>query len=591
MSEEYNQALKNLRERRLLKGLYVGLLLLLLLLLLATFRTFDHYSRTNRSIREGNAVLHEVETMASALKDAQIGVRGFILTHDTSYVLPFRIAQPAVERSIGRLDSLSNAGATDLDFGSLKAGARQLLKVIQEQFLSERTSSIGLQGNEDEQLKNGRDLMERFRGEQRRLVDRTERQRDEDLVAERSLQPDTPLMLLIYSCLALLATGILFWRLFRALDKAERAEMETMRKVELLNKEVRTREFAERSLKRVLDSSPSAIMAFRSVRDRLGQMVDLEWILANQESERILGRPAGSLVGKKLLEEFPSQRDSEVFGAYQHVIETGVPFDAELHADGPFEGWTRVHALRLLDGLVATLTDISDTKRAKDLLAEGDRLAITGGIARTIAHEVRNPLTNLSMALEQLLEEIAPEHRANVAPFAEILDRNIRRIGKLITDLLESSKAKELHLHSCEVEVLLREALGNVKDRLDLLEMRAEVEVVDGTSSVMADPEMINVALTNLCINAIEAMVPKEGVLRLSVQGGRGNVRICVEDNGKGIAPENIPHLFRAFYSGRSGGMGLGLTSARSILNAHGVHMNVESEPGKGTRFTLTFPE
>jgi signal transduction histidine kinase len=138
---------------------------------------------------------------------------------------------------------------------------------------------------------------------------------------------------------------------------------------------------------------------------------------------------------------------------------------------------------------------------------------------------------------------------------------------------------------------MLREALGNVQDRLDLLEMRAEVDAPDGTAPVMADPEMINVALTNLCINAIEAMEPAEGVLRLSAQGGRGNVRLCIEDNGKGISPENIPHLFRAFYSGRSGGMGLGLTAARSILNAHGVHMNVESEPGKGTRFTLTFPE
>lgn len=590
MPEGHSPILKNLQERRLLKGLYAGVLVLLLLLLLATFRTFDHYSRTNRNIRQSNAVLHEVEAMASALKDALIGVRGFILTHDTSYVLPFRIAQPAVEHSIRRLDSLTNAGATDLDYGPLKSGARQLLKVIQEQFLSERSSSIGLQGNEAEQLRNGRDLMERVRAEQHRLVGRTERLRDEDLVAERSLQPDTPLMLLIYSGLALLFTGILFWRLFRALDKAENAEMETMRKVELLNKEVRTREFAERSLKRVLDSSPSAIMAFRSVRDRLGQLVDLEWILANQESERMLGRPAGGLVGKKLLEEFPEQRGSETFKAYQQVVETGVPFDAELHMYGP-EGWTRVHALRLLDGLVATLTDVSETKRVKDLLAEGDRLATTGGIARTIAHEVRNPLTNLSMALEQLLEEVGPEHKEDVAPFAEILDRNIRRIGKLITDLLESSKAKELHLRSCDTGSLLREALGNVQDRLDLLEIKAVVEVPEGTSSVMADPEMIDVALTNLCINAIEAMTPGEGVLRLSAQGGRGNVRICIEDNGKGISPENIPHLFRAFYSGRSGGMGLGLTSARSILNAHGVHMNVESEPGKGTRFTLTFPE
>ena len=135
MAARHNLALNNLRERRLLKGLYAGVLLLLLLLLLVTFRTFDHYSRTNRSIGQSNAVLHEVEAMASALKDAQIGVRGFILTHDTSCVLPFRMALPAGEGSSRRLDSLSGAGATDLDFGQLKAGARQLLPELPEHLL------------------------------------------------------------------------------------------------------------------------------------------------------------------------------------------------------------------------------------------------------------------------------------------------------------------------------------------------------------------------------------------------------------------------------------------------------------------------
>ena len=68
-------------------------------------------------------------------------------------------------------------------------------------------------------------------------------------------------------------------------------------------------------------------------------------------------------------------------------------------------------------------------------------------------------------------------------------------------------------------------------------------------------------------------------------------MRISVKDNGKGIAEEHIQLLFQAFYSGRSGGMGLGLTSARTILNAHGVHMDVKSTVGEGTSFVLSFPE
>src|SRR5690606_31636785 len=92
-------AKRNLKERRLLRALYAGTVILLALFLVATIRTFDRYSTANKSIRDSNAVLHELESMVSGLKDAQTGVRGFVLTHDTSFVLPFRMAQPAVEQS------------------------------------------------------------------------------------------------------------------------------------------------------------------------------------------------------------------------------------------------------------------------------------------------------------------------------------------------------------------------------------------------------------------------------------------------------------------------------------------------------------
>lgn len=584
-------AKRNLKERRLLRALYAGTVILLALFLVATIRTFDRYSTANKSIRDSNAVLHELESMVSGLKDAQTGVRGFVLTHDTSFVLPFRMAQPAVEQSIRRLDSLHRAGATDLDLETIQELSRQVLRQIQEQFLSERSSPVGVQGDELDQMRRSRDLMERIRAEKNRLTREIEQIREMDLSQERSLEPDTPMMLLVYSILAILATGVLFWRLFRALSKAESAEAEIQRKVDELNKEVRTREFAERSLKRVLDSSPSAIMAFRSVRDRMGLVVDFEWILANQECERIYGRENDPLIGKRLLVQLPWTRQSGLFDAFREVVESGTPHESNqqsMHRPGV---WTHIHALRLLDGFVVTITDISETKRAQELLAEGDRLAITGGIARTIAHEVRNPLTNLHMALEQMLDELEPDVREEISPYSDILERNMHRISKLITDLLESSKTKELHKRACNVETLLTTALTSVQDRLDLLEMRADVSVEDGITKVMADPDMIGVALTNLCINAIEAMEEGKGHLLLKAVMHRDKVRVCVIDNGKGIAEENIQRLFQAFYSGRTGGMGLGLTSARTILNAHEVHVDVESTLGQGTTFTLTFPE
>jgi signal transduction histidine kinase/CHASE3 domain sensor protein len=582
---------KNQKERRLLRGLYVGTVLLLALFFVATLRTFDKHARASKRVRDTNAVLQSLETMVSGLKDAQTAARGYIITHDTAFMLPFRSAQPTVQRCIRQLDSLSRAGATDLDLGGIQGIARQMLKHVQEQFLAERGSGIGVQGEELAQLHRSRELMARIREEHAQLAKQLEQVRDANILEERSLKPDTPLMLLVYSILVVAATSLLFWRLFRALAKAERAEVEIQRKVDELNKEVQTREFAERSLKRVLDTSPNAIMAFRSVRDKLGRVVDFEWILANRESERIYGGEAAPLIGKRLLGQLPWVGASGLFGALVEVVEAGLPYEVEQLDEQRPGTWVHLHAVRLLDGFVMTITDISEARRAMELLAEGDRLAITGGIARTIAHEVRNPLTNLHMALDQMLDELAPEVREEVKTYAEILMRNMERISKLITDLLESSKARDLNRQAVPVPDLLAAAVGSVQDRLDLLGMKAEVEVAADVRPVMVDPEMFGVALTNLCINAIEAMEEGRGRLLLGADLHQGHARIRITDNGKGIAEENIQRLFQAFYSGRSGGMGLGLTSARSILNAHGVHVDVASTVGEGTTFSLTFSE
>lgn len=581
---------EGVEERKLLKWLYAGTLVLLAIVLFATYRNLVSYSDTNDDIRRINGALHELENITSGLKDAETGCRGYILTHDTAYMRSFGIAQPKVVRSIHWLDSTARSDPGAVRADTLKMLAREMLKRIQEQLLSERSSPVGLQGSEQDHMAANRVLMDRIRSDQERLVAELDLRRDRLLEEERTTKPTAPAMLLTYAGLAIIATALLFWRLFRALRKAEEAEAEIQRRMEQLDREVRTREFAERSLKRVLDSSPSGIMAFRSVRDGRGLIVDFEWLLVNKKGEEMVERPAEELIGRRLLDRVPAMGESDLFQHYAAVVESGDPYIAERTSYMREGMWLSIHAVRLLDGLVVTFTDISERKRAQELLAEGDRLALTGRIARTIAHEVRNPLTNLHMALEQLLDEVGPEKAAAAEPFADILQRNMHRISKLITDLLESSKPRDLHLEPCAVDALLHEAVATVRDRIALQHMQVTVDVPDGLPRVMTDREMILVALTNLCINAVEAMEPAKGELRLSARAEHDRVQLRVEDNGKGIAPENIERLFQAFYSGRTGGMGLGLTTARTILHAHGVHIDVESAVGSGTSFILTFP-
>ncbi|MCC7502455.1 MAG: hypothetical protein IT229_07985, partial [Flavobacteriales bacterium] len=133
-------------------------------------------------------------------------------------------------------------------------------------------------------------------------------------------------------------------------------------------------------------------------------------------------------------------------------------------------------------------------------------------------------------------------------------------------------------------------ALKSVNDRLELKGIKSEIGLANELPAVMVDCELINLAITNIAVNAVEAMEPGKGQLRLGAYRLGDEVLLEIADNGKGIPPENLNRLFEPFYSGRTGGLGLGLTTTRSILNSHRIKLEVQSMVGHGTTFTLRFP-
>ncbi len=239
---------------------------------------------------------------------------------------------------------------------------------------------------------------------------------------------------------------------------------------------------------------------------------------------------------------------------------------------------------------MVTFSDITEQKRAESVNQEADRLELTAQITRTVAHEVRNPLTNIHLAIEQIQDEVAEKADA-VQPYFAIVDRNLKRIGTLIKEMLESSRKRELNLAPCSMDDIVNNVLKVVNDRLELKNMKGVVDIAPDLPQVMADCELINLALTNIAVNAVEAMEPTKGLLTFSVTRDASAVILEIADNGKGISPENLQRLFEPFYSGRPGGLGLGLTTARTILHSHGVLLDVRSSVGQGTTFTLRFPE
>jgi signal transduction histidine kinase len=104
------------------------------------------------------------------------------------------------------------------------------------------------------------------------------------------------------------------------------------------------------------------------------------------------------------------------------------------------------------------------------------------------------------------------------------------------------------------------------------------------------DKETLIIAFTNLLVNALEAMEDGKGELTVRSARVNGLAQVIISDNGRGMSAKDRDRIFQPFFSGRTGGMGLGLTEARNIFNAHGALLSVESQEGKGTSFKLLFP-
>ena len=235
--------------------------------------------------------------------------------------------------------------------------------------------------------------------------------------------------------------------------------------------------------------------------------------------------------------------------------------------------------------------DVTEQKQAQQDLILAEKLTMTGKIARSIAHEVRNPLTNLSLALEQLKDELDTDSEY-VTMFTDIIGRNVDRIGQLITEMLNSSKPRELDRKRQDFNAIVKATLQLVADRIKLKRMRIETTFEAGDCLALLDSDQVRTALLNILVNAVEAMEDGKGVLKVKTDC-LNDGRVCVEvtDNGGGISDADRKRLFDPFFTGKSGGMGLGLTATQNIINSHKGSIEVDSALGKGTTFRLYLPK
>lgn len=243
---------------------------------------------------------------------------------------------------------------------------------------------------------------------------------------------------------------------------------------------------------------------------------------------------------------------------------------------------TDSHNDRYVQGILHDITNQKKTERAT-LLAE--KLAATGRLVRTLAHEVRNPLSNIHMSLEQLTTSTKEEDRI----YLDIIERNGKRINDLITELLTSSKPTEMSFARITLQIVLDETIAVALDRITLKQIKLKVNYPKVACHINGDKEKLKIAFLNIIINAIEAINHNHGELIITVICMEENYAVEISDNGCGIPPDNLSKLFEPYFTSKRNGIGLGLASTLNIIQAHKATVEVKSKVGTGTTFIVTF--
>ncbi len=234
------------------------------------------------------------------------------------------------------------------------------------------------------------------------------------------------------------------------------------------------------------------------------------------------------------------------------------------------------------------IKELDNANKELILMKRSEKFAATGRIARTIAHEVRNPLTNIDLAVSQIKTDLQVQD-ANSLMLFNMAERNSKRINQLISELLNATRFGELSYTDVSVNRLLDESINLAKDRIELSRIKIEKRYDEDICNISADAEKIKLAFLNIIVNALEAMEPGKGILQISTREEGNKCVVEIADNGLGMTDEQLNNLFEPYFTTKPDGNGLGLTNTQNIILNHRGTISVNSTPSTGTVFIIKF--
>ena len=220
-------------------------------------------------------------------------------------------------------------------------------------------------------------------------------------------------------------------------------------------------------------------------------------------------------------------------------------------------------------------------------MSRAEHLATLGELATGLAHEIRNPLAGIAGVIEIVGRDLPATSPARAV--VKDVRLEITRISRTLTDLLETARPRRPEVRRSNLNTTVEHAVMLARQQVLSRPLKIELQKAPDLPEVEHDSDQVHQVLLNLLLNAVQAM-EKAGTVHVEIGSRQGYASVVVSDTGRGISSQNLPNIFRPFYTTKGDGTGLGLSLARRIVEDHHGRIEVSSILGKGSQFTVLLP-
>lgn len=317
----------------------------------------------------------------------------------------------------------------------------------------------------------------------------------------------------------------------------------------------------------------------------------------NKKSEEIFQLKRNEVIGKIAEKVLPIKIDNQ--SIYRLGLQNRKKIEHEI------EIYTKDNTRKILEvntsllsgdkdydgGMVILVRDISQIKSLSEEINRNKRLASLGKLSSGIAHEIRNPLSSIR-GLAQFLFQSSDKEDERKTDLSIIL-KEVDRLNQLINQILDFSRPKKLTISNFSIQKMITELIYLLQSEKNEKEIVFQFHSDLKNQFIDGDRNQLKQALMNIILNSIQAIEQKGQItilLDTVINKNREMIQITIQDNGIGIAPDDLPHIFDPLFSNRENGCGLGLSIAYNIIELHQGTIKIESEKKRGTIVKILLP-